>query len=260
MSTRDPMLEALGALAREEREDVLADPRWEKLAAGTATEADLAALHALAERSPEAAEALVVFAPLGADGERRLAERVIAAREGAATEPRASSAKVIPLAPRRRRWPAAAGGLALAAALLGLWLRPGREPSLPEYEPVFVSGAQEVRGAAPGPVRLVPGGAVTAALRPLSRVEGPVAAGAWILRGDEAVALRVEVEVSTDGGVKVTARPPSGRGVPPGEAELLVLVCRPGGLPSSGARAADVRAAGEARCRKLQHPLTVEGG
>lgn len=269
MKDGDPRVRALGELAREEAGDVLADPRWEALAAGTISAEDLAALHALAARSPEAAEALRVLAPLDQGVEDRIVAAARAAlprdeKKGERAAEDAKDTKVVPLAPRRAsRWPAIAGGLALAAAVvLGLSLRPAsvREGALPAFEPVLTVGVKELRGDAPEPVLLARGAAITAALRPAAPVAGKVAARAWLVRGEEAVGLATsEIEVSADGAVKLTMKRPAGRAVAAGAADLLVLVCRPDALPPEGeARAAKLGAAGD-RCRSLRRGVIVEG-
>ncbi|UQA61381.1 serine/threonine-protein kinase [Polyangium aurulentum] len=99
------LLEELGRLAREE--DIMADPRWDALAAGTATPEDEAALLALASRYPKARAAYEALRPMDEAAMDRLVERVV--RE---LEPRDSEA------PSRNN---AEGLLARAGRVLDAW-------------------------------------------------------------------------------------------------------------------------------------------
>jgi hypothetical protein len=278
--TRDPVLDALGALARSEQGDVLADPRWEKLAAGEATDEDMAALRAMAKEHPEARDALHVLAPAGeaftdrvieaihaepatTKGPATSDERATSTKPATSDEPAPTdepSAKVVPIATKRSAlpWPTIVGAFALAAAVaLAVSLQQGEEP-LPMYEPVSVSGVKEVRSDAPAEVRLTREGTITAAMRPVVPVKGALAARAWLVRGDDAVALACEVERSDDGAVRVTTSRPKGRTIASGAADLVVLVCRPDALPSEQVTRSSELAGDEDRCRSLQHPIVVE--
>lgn len=146
----DDVLKELGRVARER--DVASDPRWAALAENRLAPADVAALEALAERSPDHAAALAAFRPLDEAACDRLASVARAAlerdgvrfskandanaakeaREKAAetaseaavrAEPRegaspGTGARVVPIRSRFGRAFALAGSLAAAAAVV----------------------------------------------------------------------------------------------------------------------------------------------
>jgi hypothetical protein len=90
---KPPLSRALRDLAAEDEADFLADPRWDRLADGTASAADLAALAVEAEGDPAREEALALFTPLGSDAkERYLAAIAAVSSAGEAAAPDAAPA------------------------------------------------------------------------------------------------------------------------------------------------------------------------
>src|SRR5262245_42717119 len=127
--------ELMKALGRTARAEPALDERWEKLAAGTLSDAERDALLEEAARSEAAAQAYEAFRPLGAEFEARGVARPLGeathrtaapgAEAGAPRRPAAgddqgrpadAGAKVVQFPRRRPRF--AAGPIALAASLL----------------------------------------------------------------------------------------------------------------------------------------------
>ncbi|AUX31361.1 MULTISPECIES: hypothetical protein [Sorangium] len=183
-----------------------------------------------------------------------------------AASPQATPAgRVIPLAaaPGRGRWIAAAAVLAAAAAwVLVARLGPGRhqvgatgEPgalallaapaSVPDYAVSIAGGEAGQRSAnggavAPGIARLGPGSRLEIALRPATRVEGPVAVRAFLIAGDKALPWDVRAEVSAQGAARIAGDTEAlFRGVPEGEWEIAIAIGRPEALPDRPAELAD---------------------
>ncbi len=226
--TDDETLRVAGEIERGR--DVLADPRWQALTEGTLGEADRAELEALASRSEEARRALEVYRPLDATDQAELVEKLLA------VAPAPVLAPVIPLRPRRKALTAlfAIGSMAAAAALfLAL---PARDPgAIPAYE-VAMAGEQSQRGpAAPsGAVRVFgPGSDVELVLRPAVAEKGAIAAQGFISRDGRVEAWAPPIEVSADGAVRIVGPyEVVFRGVAPGAVELVLVVGRPGLIPS----------------------------
>lgn len=197
----DDILKALGRLAREHRAaDALAD-----------------AVH-----------------PLDEAIKQRMAERAVEALQG--TQPLAT---VTALAPRKKRWPAAAiaGPMALAASL-AVWVavRAGPE-TLPRYEMSLSGGLQALRAAPVEDAPLVLGAEaqLTLVLRPATAVEQPVTAKLFVKQNTRTREWRSVAEVSSQGAVKLTANAADLGPMEPGELELVVVVGRPDALPAETA-------------------------
>ena len=226
--TDDEILKVAGEIERGR--DVLVDPRWQALAEGTLGEADRAELEALASRSEEARRALEAHRPLDAAEQAEIVERLLAA------SPTPAIAPVIALRPHRKVRAAivALGSLAAAAALF--LMLPAREPgAIPAYE-VAMAGEQAQRGPAPlagAPRVFGPGSDVELVLRPAVAEKGPIAARGFLSREGRAQAWAPPIEVSSDGAVRI-AGPYEAvfRGVAPGAVELVIVVGRPGAIPS----------------------------
>ncbi|WP_437580116.1 hypothetical protein [Sorangium sp. So ce887] len=176
-------------------------------------------------------------------------------RSAASTEA-APAGRVVPLAatPGRARWLAAAALLAAAAAWL-LVARPstedpGRHPggatgepgalalaSVPAYTLSVAGGEVGQRSAsgdagAPETVRLGPGSRLEIALRPATRVEGPVAVRAFLIAGDRALPWDVRAEVSAQGAARIAGDTETlFHGVPEGEWEIAIAIGRLEALP-----------------------------
>jgi hypothetical protein len=195
MMSEDPLLRELGRLAQEEKEaeDARRDERWDRLAAGTLSAEEDAALRALAATSPAAREAYEAFRPLGADFQGRMAEALASElrRPAPEVEHREARSRLLPFRPRTWRF---AGSLAAAAvAALGLLLvvrGPATMPPLPHYGAQLSGGIQTLRGGpgpATGPQLFAPGSRLSLVVRPEHPVAGEVEARALLARGAEIV-------------------------------------------------------------------------
>ena len=226
--TDDEILRVAGEIERGR--DVLADPRWQRLAEGTLGEADRAELEALASRSEEARTALEAYRPLDATEQAELVDKLLAA------SPAPTLAPVIPLRPRRKVLAAlfAIGSMAAAAALF--LMLPAHAPgAIPAYE-VAMAGEQMQRGpAAPsGAARVFgPGSDVELVLRPAVAEAGPIAARGFISRDGRVEAWAPPIEVSAEGAVRIAGPYETVfHGVAPGAVDLVLVVGRSGLLPS----------------------------
>lgn len=279
----EALLGALRALEREEAGDALAEARWERVAAGTATAEDLAEIE---REGADDGLAQELLAPLGAAAEERYARAIeaeIGAQRGAppvvgaptispdapAISPEApttpasaivapavvSPAPVIPLARRRgARVAAVCAALAMAAALL-LVLRsspPGQ--ALPAYELSLTGGEAFERGEpSPERLRIARGSRVVLALRPSTPAAGPLEARAFVVQGGKATPLELSVRVSPDGALRLSGSVGAEAPLVPGDAEIAAVVGRPGTLAAVGDAAL---VEGEGR-RVLRQPVRV---
>jgi len=146
----------------------------------------------------------------------------------------ASSAQVIPLAPRRRAWLAGIGSLAAAAVLL-VWISRGDDVAgLPEYMLVRGGGDAVSRsGDAPtGPhITLRTDSAVDLVLAPQATTNGQVAVRLIATRGDEAIWLDpASAEVSADGAIRL--RGARAWGLTAGYWAVTVLITRANQAPA----------------------------
>jgi hypothetical protein len=176
--------------------------------------------------------------PLGEDFQRAALSRVLAERAAGA---RAASSDASPTSPSamklRRGWNVAAGAsviLALAASVV-FWLSP-KEPKdgLPVYSLSASGGESDMRGVAlPEAVHIRSDSTLTIVLQPVRRVVGPLEARAAVVPVKDEVARKFDarIEVSADGIVRLranaTALFPDG----PGEADVVIVVGRPGAVP-----------------------------
>jgi hypothetical protein len=223
--TDDELLEGIRRAAREKRHV----DRWEALAAGELSDAELAELEAQARDDPEVARALEAYRPLDSGARARIVERLERqlARPEAAREPRA------PFWRRFWVWAPACAVAAAAAIVLLLW--PAGLPDLPRYSLAVRGGVQAVRGD-PAPEdlpRFEAGSTLEITLRPQRAVEGPVEARVFVEEGDGVRRLGVTVEKSATGAVRLRARVGQELRLPDGVHRLVVAVGRPGGLPDA---------------------------
>lgn len=253
--TDDALLEALGALAREQEADGVSLADLEALAAADdpVSAADRAAFDALLAGDPEAAALLdrlagpapvdrfaeaarAAFAAADdaevhpTDGGEREAPAAAPAPKPAASraEPSGAGAKILPF---RRRTVAVLGAvLAIAAALVVFVARPA--PPLPGYAASITGGRQIVRGveSADTPT-LGPDDRLNIVLTPDVPVDVPVAVVAFILEPNgEARRWMPPAEISPQGAVRIAG---TGRELglvdgagPPREVMLRVFVGR----------------------------------
>lgn len=241
MTTDDDGMEAVVRAAREERDDPWADPRWERLADGTISAADRAALEALASKPGPYADAMAAFAPLSATFKARVADELVAgSRPLRAVESAPAPTPLPPRADRRtatsskRSWRAAGAAvatLAAAAAFAVAWLPTTAElPPLPGYALDLSDGAQGVRGDS-AVVKLpefFPTTTFELIARPASPTEGAVAAVGVLVGNGVRVRWTPPFERSADGALRV--RGPAGDVLPvgPGDWALTLVVGRPG--------------------------------
>jgi len=245
--SEDPLLHELGRLAQEEKEaeDARRDERWDRLAAGTLSAEEDAALRALAATSPAAREAYEAFQPLGADFQARVVDAIASElrRPAAAAEPREPRSRLLPFRPRTWRF---AGSLAAAAlAALGLLLvvrGPGTMPPLPLYSAQLSGGIQTLRGAsgpAAGPQLFAPGSRLSLVVRPEHPVVGEVEARALLARGAENVPCQPaapappapRLDISAGGVVRLQGTIGEDIRLPPGRERVWIVVGRRGKIP-----------------------------
>ncbi|AUX41650.1 uncharacterized protein SOCE26_030720 [Sorangium cellulosum] len=208
-----------------------------------------------------------ILAGLQADGGERGADGAGAAGAGAEATGRplraqstsaAREGRLIPLPAKRGRapWLVAAAALAAAAAALlfmrlspegdsdhprGLLGDPGVVALLPvpAYTVAVAGGELEQRaanGGAPATARLGPGSRVEIALRPATRVEGPVAVRGFLIQGGTARPWDVRADVSEQGSARIEGDTETlFQGVPEGEWEIALAIGRPEALPKDPA-------------------------
>lgn len=159
---------------------------------------------------------------LAGGAEDALVERAVAAlTEGAEptkapTPPSAAPAEVVSLDARRRLLRIVTpltGVLMAAAALWVLVVRPPDQTTqndlapLPSYEITARGGLKSTRGVddvkPKGVLRLAPGSELDLALRPATKVEGPLALRAFVAQGGEVRPLTVPVEAAPTGALRV---------------------------------------------------------
>lgn len=215
----DDVLSRLAEVAREDmREPVVGDEAGEHAELARALQAPISE-----RRTEEMAEAaLAAFASGPAAG-----------REGEA-DARDRSAEVVP-GPgffRQRRVAAVVTALALAAgiALFVLPREPGTSPersALPSYEITVTGGQSQLRSEPASLLRIGPGAALVATLRPSTAEREPVIARAFLVRGGKAHPLDLSVTVSPEGAVRLAGTIEK-LPIAAGEAELVVTITRTG--------------------------------
>jgi hypothetical protein len=211
------MLEQMAAFADDapSEHDLFADPRWDEVAAGTASESTVAELRRLSEEAglPEAFD---MFAPMSPDETERV-QRAVAAvveserddlKDTAAAAPRSLAAV---RASRRR--PVVFGvvaALAMAAAVALFWRSPSPEPvasAWPAYDATLSGGEREFRDDAEAR-RFRAGSTLTIQLRPERAVDGAPAVRAWVVGPERAVALVGELQTAPTGALRFRATLP----------------------------------------------------
>lgn len=245
----DALLDALGALAREQEVDMASLADLEALAAADdpASAADMAAFEALLAEDPEAAALLERLAgPAPVDRFTEAALAAFAAEAGGEADadepaiaptpepaPRAApaetGAKVLPF---RRRTVAVVGAVLAAAAALVVYIARPAAPLLPDYAASITGGRQIVRGveSADTPT-LGPDDRLNIVLTPDVPVGVPVAVVAFIVEPNgEARRWMPKAEISPQGAVRIAG---TGRALglvdgagPPREVMLRVFVGR----------------------------------
>lgn len=232
MTTDEAAVEAVARVAREEREDPWADPRWEQLSEGTISAADRAALEKLAAVPGPYAEAWRAFAPLSAEFRAQVTEAVtggvvvsMVGRAAAPASARSSSAPARRSAFGRPAWAVAGVGvLAAAAAMALLWAPSAHLAPLPAYSLELSAGAQALRGTvaeAPLP-EFFPETTFDLIARPAAPAEGPVTAAGVLVGNGVRVRWTPRLDRSDEGVLRV--RGPAREVLPVGPGEWTVLL------------------------------------
>ncbi|EYF00260.1 hypothetical protein [Chondromyces apiculatus] len=262
----DDLLRALGRAARED--DLLADPRWDALAAGELSEREVEALKALSRGDPEALGAFEAFEPVAAEVREAAAARARAMLQerpvgsvgsvgaedaggarGARGTRGARGAEVVRLPGRRKLLASVLAGAAAMAAAAVVWVMAGSgaRDGLPVYALAVLGGEQTERHGGPpeaeGPPRIGPGSRLEIVLRPVTPAQVPVAVRGFLVSGGDVAAgggrpWEPPVEISAEGSVRIAgSREALFPGVAPGEITLVLAVGRPEALPADAARA-----------------------
>jgi hypothetical protein len=238
----DELLEPTTAPSEE---DLALQPRWVALRDGAISEKEMAALEEEAQRSEAARHVFDAYRPLARAARERITARVMASvREqrpppDPALRPRPPAVVPVP-APSRPRVPprliALLGGAVLASAV-ALAVN-GCTAPLPETAQLAMSISAEktVRSDAPSNElpHLGPGSTFTAQLRPSQAIEGKLEARAFLLRDERARPWSVPIELAPGGAARISGTKEAlFPGVGAGRWEVVMIVGRPGKLPSA---------------------------
>lgn len=209
----DPLLSALGALARQEDEE--ADALWQAVIAK-----DDAGL-------PNEEPSLQVLEPL--QGEERAALLDLVMDRPAEAE---APAPVIDLASRRKARLLTGGiGLAIAAALTMFVFAPAA--TLPAYELEMKSAEQVLRGSEVESNTYTEGSVMSAVLRPSVATDEQVHVRAVLLTSDgSAHELTLPTQETASGAFRITAVIGRDIKVGPGAHQIVFLVATQGAMPS----------------------------
>jgi hypothetical protein len=230
-------MEALVQIAREK--DLLSDPRWERLAAGTLPDGEREQLRVIAEESDLGRSAYDAFRPFEPEAIDRMTDRVLESL--APQRPVRTTERVEGTRPKKKSsWVLATLVTACVVTVpaAAVYVLAIREPaSLPGYELSVSGGEQELRSLEKAPAethRLGPGSRLSIVLRPATRVGGPLAVRALALpeRGGAARVWDPPAEISPDGAARLQITRESLGEFPPGPCELVFAIGRPGALPN----------------------------
>lgn len=231
--TRDHgLLQRLGQAARER--DVLADPRWEALAAGKLSPADVAELRAWADEVPAARAVFDAMQPIDDDALDAMTDAALRSSTRRAPQRAARPASV----PRTRRAVlivSFGGALAAAAAVL-LILRAPTPAPLGDYELVIGPGDANGRSVSfpGGAPRFAPGSHFELIARPREPVAGPLAARAALVRNGRSEVWAAPAHIIKGGAVQIEGtREAVFPGIPDGDVEIWLAIGRPGELPAT---------------------------
>lgn len=208
----DKLLRSLGAAAAAQQREGEGST-WERVVASKLSTEELAELERLADTQPETRELLAASRPLDADARGRianalgdaLANRPAPSTSTASTAPRPSS--VLRPARWRSRVGLVAGGLALAAGV-ALFVGRSGEGALPPYflDSSGIASSRAGAGMAP-PASCVlqagPRGSFELIARPNDAVTEPIAARAFLVRGNDVAPFPSDLEISPKGSVRL---------------------------------------------------------
>lgn len=209
----DPLLSALGALARQE--DKEADALWDAIIAKDAS--------ALPDEGPD----LEALLPLRLEERAALVDMVLGNQETELT-----AAPVIDLASRRKTRRLTAGvGLAVAAALAMFVFLPAA--TLPSYELEMKSAEQVLRGPEASSNTYAQGSVLSAVLRPAVAVTEQVQVRTVLVPTEgPARVLFLPTQRTPSGAFRITAVIGQDIKVGPGAHQLIFLVAAQGAMPS----------------------------
>lgn len=239
----DELLKELARVAAEEerRDHARLDPRWERLSAGTLSQAEEAELRALAAESEEAREAYEAFRPLTAERRAGIVKairdqrRAEAGAETPLPERRPPGPRLGALLPFRRWRGLAVGGALVAAAAVVLLLARAPAPPLPAYRAELSGGVRELRSEQPAGEDAItvfaPGGRFGLILRPETAASAEIAARFYLQRGEELRRWEPPVEIDPRGAVRIAGEIGGEIAIGAGEWTLWAVVGRPGRLP-----------------------------
>ncbi|UQA62784.1 hypothetical protein [Polyangium aurulentum] len=265
---RDRLLEGVGTAAKAQ--DCASDPRYLARIEGSLSAKEEEELEALAASSEAHREAWEASEPISAQGRAQMADAILSSLREAPTtavapapakpsRPDEPPGKVVPF-PAKRVIVALLGAAAIAAAAALVLRMPGGETEpLPAYAMVVVGGEHEQRsdpqvGSKSEPIRLGPTSNMEITLRPRTRVTGPVAVEAYLLRGGKAQRWDVHADVSPEGAIRITGEKKAlFRDEPTGEVEIALVIGRPGAMPPNAEAALRDDPAG----RWTQHRRTL---
>jgi hypothetical protein len=263
----DKLMAALAQLAREEQKnpdathgtDPAADDPWVRIVEGKAGPDELGALETRAAEDPLVKAALEAYRPLDARTRDAMAARALEklgaappkGEEGAPPQPAdaAPVSNVVPFGRTMGRALMVLAPLAAAAAVAFVVMGKGGGDSLPDYAVDVTGGDRKVRGddgvrsviepqrdphaGAVREVHVSEGSRFSIVLRPETRVEGPVAARAVLVRDGRSQEFRVPIEVAPEGAVRLVATTEDFPAPAHGTWGLVVVVGRPDALPAS---------------------------
>ncbi|MEL7370472.1 MAG: hypothetical protein AAFN74_16250 [Myxococcota bacterium] len=199
----DDELSRIGEMARA---DQAIPSVWRRVADGSATATELAALEAQAAKDPQVALMLARFRPLGAEEENGMARRLVAHR-------------------RRAAWKQAvaiSAAFAAAAGLVAMSLR--TEPALPAYSLTAQDGDRLYRGdeSSPSLVHHIDS-ALILNLRPQQAVSEAVSIETYRLRGGRLTSVPARWTIASSGAARLDVR--VGDLFPePGRVQLRIVV------------------------------------
>lgn len=251
MMSEDPLLRELGRLAQEEKEaeDARRDERWDRLAAGTLSVEEAAALDALAATSPAAREAYEAFRPLGADFQARVVGALESElrRPAPEVEHREQRSRLLPFRPVSWQFAGWLTAAAAAASVLVLVVRsPATLPPLPLYSAELSGGIQTQRGGASGPAAgpqlFGPGSTLKFVVSPEHAVAGEVEARTLVARNAENVPCQPappappepRLDISTLGAVRLEGTIGENIRLPSGPLRVWIVVGLQGRIPPAG--------------------------
>ncbi len=211
---------------------------WARVAAGTATPSELAALEAEAQSDPSVRAMLDMCRPPDASEDGRLAgtlARGVRERKGRS----------------RRRWAGLSVAMAVAASA-ALWIALPPKEALPAYAVEVGRGESEVRGGdAPDVTELFPSSRLRLVLRPAAPPSGAVVFTAFVRSERGLEPWPAPLEISARGAARLDARVGTLWPDRTGDLTLVFLVGR------EAATLAQAEASSPGPWRRVEHPIHI---